>query len=543
MINKLLSSFPEGYEPNTAQTQILTQMHKAFEDGYKFVIVSAPTGSGKSFISKTLANASDRCTDTWDKLITSYDAFQVNQMGEYTNEEACLDEPPHGAFALTITKSLQEQYKQLFDSATLLKGKSNYPCELDNEFDVETAPCVFTTGLKQTCWMQNKCLYYNARNTALKSDFTALNYKMFLSTPNHVKHRNYIVCDEASELEGELVSQFSCNITRSKWKKAGINIPKLLSKKPSQIRQWVMDIIDDVETELRKLKDKLAKNPKLMTQSEKYKFLALRTFNMKLSLIYKTWPDCEYVAQNDDDEIKLMPLKIDTLTDTIFKYGDKIVLMSATIIDHKNFAKTLGIDKYKYIEVGSAFDPEKSPIHINTKIRLNYKNMQTSLPTVIKQVKQLCDHHKGVKGIIHTHTSYIANQIQRAVGNDPRFLFRNDEQNNEHILEMHENSSEPTILVSPSLGYGVDLKDDLARFQIIVKAPYLPLGDERIKKLFELDKNWYSNAMLCNVVQQCGRGVRNKNDFCDTYIMDGCIYDAIVRNKDKLPKHFIDRFV
>ena len=99
------------------------------------------------------------------------------------------------------------------------------------------------------------------------------------------------------------------------------------------------------------------------------------------------------------------------------------------------------------------------------------------------------------------------------------------------------------MLVSPSLGLGIDLKDDLARFQIVIKAPYLPLGDNRIKKLFELDKQWYSNKMLSNVVQQCGRGIRSKQDHCKTYILDAGVYEAIIRNKNKLPKYFIERFV
>ena len=49
--------------------------------------------------------------------------------------------------------------------------------------------------------------------------------------------------------------------------------------------------------------------------------------------------------------------------------------------------------------------------------------------------------------------------------------------------------------------------------------------------------------MLGNLVQACGRGVRNKDDHCVTYILDGAIYEAIINNKGKLPKYFLDRFV
>jgi len=216
--------------------------------------------------------------------------------------------------------------------------------------------------------------------------------------------------------------------------------------------------------------------------------------------------------------------------------------MSATIIDHKHFAKTLGIDNYKYIEVDSTFESEKAPIYINTKHKINHYNLKKILPSIIKQIDNICKEHKDEKGIIHTHTGFITSCLKNSLQGD-RFLYRDQENRNEDILQDHSLSSKPTVLVSPSLGLGIDLKDDLARFQIIVKAPYLPLGDERIKKMFELDKNWYSNKMLSNIVQQCGRGIRSSQDHCKTYILDAGVFQAIIRNKGKLPKYFLERFV
>ena len=57
------------------------------------------------------------------------------------------------------------------------------------------------------------------------------------------------------------------------------------------------------------------------------------------------------------------------------------------------------------------------------------------------------------------------------------------------------------------------------------------------------DFNWYMNKMLCSVIQSCGRGVRSKEDYCTTYILDGAIVESVVNNKHKLPKYFIDRFL
>ena len=119
----------------------------------------------------------------------------------------------------------------------------------------------------------------------------------------------------------------------------------------------------------------------------------------------------------------------------------------------------------------------------------------------------------------------LANKI-----NGSRFLIREPGVRNEELLEQHLYNNKPTVLISPSMSHGVDLKDDLARIQIIVKAPYLPTKDKRIDRLMNDDFDWYSNKMLCSLIQSCGRGVRSKKDYCTTYILDGAIVESVVKN-------------
>jgi Rad3-related DNA helicase len=232
---------------------------------------------------------------------------------------------------------------------------------------------------------------------------------------------------------------------------------------------------------------------------------------------------------------------VDKLSKYIFDHADHIIIMSATIIDHKNFCKTLGIKDYEYIEVDTEFDSTKAPIHVMRKQKLNYANLKEMLPTLAKQVREILKEHHDEKGIIHTHTQYIADYIRDNVKSD-RLLCREAGVKNEEILEMHEKSKESTVLVSPSMTYGVDLKGDLAKFQILLKAPWLPTKEKRVEKMMKLDKEWYSNKMLCTLVQACGRGVRSTDDECVTYILDGSISDVVIRNRGKLPKYFIERF-
>jgi len=355
-----------------------------------------------------------------------------------------------------------------------------------------------------------------------------------------VKYKKYIICDEASELEDELVKQFSVNIDVRKLRSNDVIVDYLQSESRASIKKWINTIHTNTYEILEDLKSKKKSS---LTQRDIYKLQYLTSVYQNTKTVIENWGSCDYILQIDSkDDVRLTPLRVDKLTRCIFDHADKIVLMSATIIDHANLAKSLGIDDYKYIESPSSFDPKKAPIFVSQKNRLNYKNIDKSLPIVVSQIKKICEKHKNDKGIIHTHTNKITGYIKNNIS-DPRFLFRDDAVKNEHILELHNESPDPTVLVSPSLGLGVDLKDDLARFQIIVKASYLPLGDNRIKKMFELDKQWYTDKMLSNFIQQCGRGIRSEDDFCITYVLDACIFDAIVRNKNKLPKYFIERFL
>jgi hypothetical protein len=64
-------------------------------------------------------------------------------------------------------------------------------------------------------------------------------------------------------------------------------------------------------------------------------------------------------------------------------------------------------------------------------------------------------------------------------------LFKKEGESNQFILKKHMQSKEPTVIISPSLTTGIDLKDDLSRFQIIVKLPFMSLSDPRVKKKIE----------------------------------------------------------
>jgi len=535
-MTNLLLSFPEGYYPNEAQQIILPKIEKAFKNGKKFVILNAPTGVGKSMVGKTLANSVNGPSENFKSRVDDYSIF-----GDDGSE--LMGDEMFGVYALTITKALQDQYKNTFDDTGILKGQSNYKCGLDDSMTVDIAPCIYLRGLKADCWKTNKCPYYNQRNNMLKSTFSSLNYSMFFSLPQHLRKRKIIVCDEGSELEEQIVNLFTCEIDLPFLVKTNTEVSAFpLEKTDKKVLAWIVSLMKSVVDNIENYKEILKTEKKGLDLSKRRsEYTRLMNLQKALETLIGTYYDAQYLIEKIDKTIKFIPLKVDKLAKIIFDCAEKVVIMSATIIDPVNFCKTLGITDYEYIEVGSGFDAEKAPIYVMAKQRLNFSNLKEMLPKLATQVRGILEEHKNEKGIIHTHTQYIADYIRENVKSD-RLLCRAPGVRNEDLLEEHERSALPTVLVSPSMTYGVDLKGDLATFQIVLKAPWLPTKETRIEQMMKLDKSWYTNKMLCTLVQACGRGIRSLEDECITYILDGSIFDTVAKNKNKLPKFFIDRF-
>lgn len=541
----LLQNFPDKYNPNQQQIKLLTNIEQAFDDGYKFVVCSAPTGSGKSFISKTLGNASKSCSKEYRDLVNTYQIYKRDSGGGYTYSSESNDEQPFGVYALTITKALQDQYKELFDDIEIVKGKSNYQCTHDSNFSAEYAPCLHLPKLKEQCWSANSCPYYTARNAAVVSNFAALNYNMFFALPETVKKRQYIICDEASELEDQLVKEFSCQINFETLRKYDVVVRPFPSGNDySKVGKWLNVLLVDITDRVEELKELINSQKKItgFVTEKKIELGVLLKLQFKINTMIDTWSDSEYLFDRVEKGINFTPLKVDKLSRYIFNYADKVILMSATIIDPVNFCKTLGITKFKYIEADSTFDANKAPIYANTKTKLNFSNLKSNLPNIVKQINSIFNQHKNDKGIIHTQSNFITNYLKDNIDSD-RILFREPGVTNEDILDIHSSSSKPTVLASPSMSHGVDLKGDLAKFQIIIKAPYLPTTDSRVERMMKLDFNWYTNKMLSNLIQACGRGIRSHKDFCTTYILDAAIIECLIKSKNKIPKYFLDRFM
>lgn len=533
---QLLNYFEDGYVPSDTQKFILDKVDNALSKNKKFIIISAPTGSGKSFISKTLSNYSRDIDKTLINLVNNHNYNNIKENNFIAG----------GCYCLTITKNLQDQYLNFFHDAHCFKGKNNYRCTCNEELDCDCGSCITVPSLKNKCIFKQTCPYYAARDEILINKFSVLNYSSFFKLSKPMRKRQFIVCDEASELEDELVSNFSLELKYKELKYFGINV-KPINKNisPTKFELWVFDLERQIKDELEKhiLKIKNIKKELGLTTKDASKYKFLMNLSTVISYVTGYWKECDYLIDYADEfKINIMPTYVYPLAQYIFEYADTVILMSATIINHKKFAETLGIMDYEYIEAPNSFDPKKAPIYIINGNNLNFKNLDSMLPKLNKQVNDICQFHKNVKGIIHTHTQKIADYLKTANFNNKRFTIRSKDLTNDEILEIHKNK-ENSVIISPSMTFGVDLKDDLARFQIIMKTPFLPLGSERIKKLAARDRDWYIMKMFNILIQSTGRGIRTSNDWCNTYILDSNVKQLIIDYQNILPKYFINRFV
>lgn len=552
----LLDHFPEGRTPRLQQIDLLKQIQAALESDKKFVVVNAPTGSGKSMIAAALAEATDEPCEGYSDYIKSYRAFKEGHEDESDNYRS------YGGGVLTVTKNLQDQYTKDFKDIALMKGKTNYQCDVDADYDVEDAPCNASAKLRNECWATCRCPYYEARNAALLTKFSVFNYNVFLNLPEHIRKRELLICDEASELENVLVDNYTFQITYDE-------IEKLLDDSHYELKTedeepsntWLGTLKDRLIDKGEQLEE-ILKNPKNKGFSKARKQnKAVKRAIGNIDNVFDNWNihganthSTEYIVEllkpddyNKDvkEGVMFTPYRATKISRHLFDYADKVILLSATIIDHKKEIADLGIpsDDYTYIEATNSFDPKKSPIRYSGKYPLNFKMMKQNLPKVIKMAEALVNHHKDDKGLIHTVNFNITRSLETHFRGDTRFLFRGNGMTNERLLQEHKMTDEPTIMVSPSMSHGVDLVGDLGKFQIIMKTPFLPLSSKRIKRLCKEDYRWYANKTLSTLVQMAGRCTRNDTDESTTYIIDASAAKLLESNWEKLPKYFTDRFV
>jgi hypothetical protein len=217
--------------------------------------------------------------------------------------------------------------------------------------------------------------------------------------------------------------------------------------------------------------------------------------------------------------------------------SDYNIYMSSTICGHKEFAESLSIKDYLYITRESPFPINNRKVYLFNLEGLNYKNTTRLVSQYAKVMDMIINKHANDRGIIHTVSYALANLLYSHSSCKSRlYLLKGIDV---HSLESIMYTVPNRVILSPSLLEGIDLKDELSRFQIFPKVPFLNLGDEWVSKKKTLDPVWYVRDSIIKLVQGSGRSIRGPDDFCVTYILDGNFNKRLSQYTDLIPEWYL----
>jgi Rad3-related DNA helicase len=165
---------------------------------------------------------------------------------------------------------------------------------------------------------------------------------------------------------------------------------------------------------------------------------------------------------------------------------------------------------------------------------MTYKEKEETFKKQKFYIEKIIDKYKGDKGIIHCTTYEFSNWIQESVFNK-RLLFHTS-QDREERLEEHLTNGKDSVIVSPSMHTGVDLKDDFSRFQILMKIPYPNISSNKVKQRQKTKPEWYSWKTNVDLIQALGRSVRSMYDKADSYILDSSLSTLLMYNGNTIPR-------
>ncbi len=522
---EIIENFP-FYSPREGQLEIISDINEAIENGYKYIILEAGTGTGKSAIATTLA-----------KMYQS-------------------------AYILTMTKQLQAQYANEF-SFPLVKGRGNFGClndALDSTCDIGTCKTTPSSknffckyGISKTPNLtgseafedpygtstffqgEEHCHYWEQKVNSINSPITLMNYDYAILELNYVKHfgpRNLLILDEAHNIENKLMHTMELTLYNKRLEKdikKKIN-PSMLKEKDH--KDWIMEI-DAIKDAYRDIEMKdLPKN-----KAERINSTIARLKQLKDNLENepKNW-----IIDTLPDGVSFKPLRVHQYAkDYLFKHGEVCIFLSATILSHKMFSKWLGLNPSEvfHMKVDSPFPPEKRPIQLDIAGKMSANRIKHSAPKTLPILEAILERHKDDKGLIHTNSYKCQEYITRKL-HDSR-LISHTSTNRERVLNHFEKSEEPLVLASPSMSEGVDLPYDKCRFQVIYKVPFPYLGDEQVNMRMKRDRRWYAYKTVMTLMQAYGRGMRAEDDSCYTYILDG---DVNMLFKSPMYKSLVPEF-
>lgn len=564
MITKLdyLKYFPFSKIRKSQEKAITFILNSFLVNNKNYVVLEAGTGVGKSAIAITVSR----------------------YLQEHLKDENYHD----CSYILTTQKILQDQYVKDYsgnynsipdiedlikNNVSSISSSSNYHCQyhLGSTCAESLRALKITSKSSQfykTCSVS--CVYKQEKTMFLKTYTGVTNFAYFLAETMYAKEfepRKLLVIDEAHNCDTELGGFIDIEVDLELLKIIGLSM--IAQTQQHLVYQWIKTVYEPgLRTYKEMIEDKIKTALGIVSKTgsnlrqdlQAYAGNNGRIGNSVIKLIKKNELLDKYACKarrflkyyqpenwimnifEEDDKIVKIEFKPTDISnyanELLFKFGKKTLMMSATILDKGKFCTLNGINiaETDFISLPSTFPPENKPIYYCPAGSMGFNYIDDTLPVLLKLVKKILKKHRKEKGIIHCHSYKIMNYIFDTIS-DKRLLCH-DSSNRNDILEQHLQDPGPTVLLSPSMEEGVDLKNNFSRFQVICKVPYPYLGDKLIKSKMEKWEWWYSYQTVKKIVQSIGRSIRSKEDHARTYILDGCWENFYYQNKKLFPTGF-----
>ncbi len=519
---RLEAEFPApSYRGN--QQQALGKIRDAFAAGNDVVLVRAPTGSGKSLLARAIAGCARRAgeADPQDAVGAYYTTPQVSQLDDVAADP-------------------------LLSDLQVIRGKRNYSCLLPGETDtpVDRAPCARESGFD--CSIRHRCPYFSDRAIASNRSIAAMTLAYFMQTAGSdaFGRRDVVVVDEAHGL-AEWAEMYATIDLRPRtvpvWEE--VSVPDIDG--PEAAARFADRLVDACT----RRKDTLVGTEELsiaeVTERDRLQELIsnLKWFvsDYRNPQSASTWV---VDGEGADSPVTIKPLAPERyLTHTVWDRGNKFALLSATILDKEGFCRGVGLDpdSTALVDISHTFPVENRPLYDVTQGKMTYECRDETIPKIARLLVRLMAKHTGEKGIVHAHSYAIAESLadrlqEFGVGERIR---THDREDRDGQLTSWLATDDPELFISVKMEEALDLDGDLARWQVLCKAPYPNTRDSRVARRLEDGQwGWYYRTALKTVIQACGRVVRSPEDYGRTYLADASLLDLFERSRRAMPEWF-----
>ena len=421
--------------------------------------------------------------------------------------------------------------------------------------------CKFKPTIKQveenTADSQS-CHYYMQKYEALVSKHSLWNYHAFFTIMKFNKKlfeeyldRKVTVFDEAHKIEDQIIQFVGFDIFSGQVNECNLSLEKYNFTDLDSMIQLTDDMAYSYAKKIKDIKESSAfqNDPdyELITGLE-------RRHDKSAQAKIDIMADKDNFVVNDPVKdlngnfrtVSVKPIDVSKFANSFFNTEYQI-FMSATI-DKFSFCENMGLQKDDVAFV----DTMKSPFPIENRTidllnirRLSYGSTEEDEIEVIKTIDRIMDEHSDERGLILTSSIPRCQKIIRYLSpkNTQRVRLchsRNqDGKTQDDVISEH--AVDPTsVLLSSSLWEGVDLKDDLSRFQIIAKVPYPNYTEKRTKAKMQKFPTWYTSQTLTKLLQGFGRSIRSDNDWAKTYVLDAAANNVFFKAQQMIPKAYYD---